>query len=441
MGLRTKLSALFFLQFAVWGCYLVSLGQFLGGIGLGRYIPWFYAVGGFAALFMPTVVGVLVDRYVQGQKMLSLCHFAGAVWMTAFFVYSTMTEVAPMVSLVLFSLSVFAYIPTVALCNTIALRLLRERNISPSEAFPRIRMWGTVGFVVAMWVVNSVWVVPGDGVGITFSDTDPHAMQRMQYTSMQLAASAVTEFVLAFFALTLPRVACCKEGAQFKETILMPLKLFSDRRLASLFIFSMFIGVALQINNGYVAPYLTHFRGMPEFASSFGANNATLLSSLSQISEALWMLPVGAVLARLGVKTTIFTAIVAWVVNFACFALGDTGSGLWLIVTAMIVYGVAFDFFNVAGAIYIDRVAPHGAKAAAQGVQMMMTKGVGSSLGMLGAGAVVNHFCSWTMDGTTRYLMGDWSAVWTIFAAYCALVALSFIMGYHGVAASCRPSK
>ena len=193
--------------------------------------------------------------------------------------------------------------------------------------------------------------------------------------------------------------------------------------------FSMLIGVALQINNGYVAPFLTHFRGMPEFAATFGASNATLLSSLSQISEALWILPVGCVLARVGIKRTVSIAMFAWVVNFALFAMGDTGRGVWLIIGAMLVYGVAFDFFNVAGALFIDRQAPASDRNAAQGLLLMMTKGVGASVGMITAGAVVNRFCSWEMTAEGhRYFMGDWSTVWWIFTGYCLLVAVAFML-------------
>lgn len=429
--MKNRLSVLFFLQFAVWGTYLVSLGQYLGAAGMGSHIQWFYAVGGFAALFMPALAGAVADRYVSPQRLLALCHLIAATAMLGAFAYGLASAPTPdfAVMLTLFTLSVAFYIPTLSLANSASFALLAREKIDTVKAFPRIRVWGTVGFVVMMWVVNSVWIVPGEGIGITFSDTHPHAMQRMQYTVMQLGACGVVGLLTFVYALTLPSVASA--GRRSPGGVFGSLRLLADRRLLPFFLFSMLIGVALQINNGYVAPYLTHFRGLPEYASTFGANNATMLSSLSQISEALWILPVGFILARAGIKLTVLTAMLAWVVNFLCFALGDTGSGLWLIVTAMIVYGVAFNFFNVAGALFVDRTAPEGRKSAAQGLLMMMTKGVGASAGMLAAGAVVNHFCRWTVVDGQRYLTGDWTSVWLVFTAYCLVTAICFALFFR----------
>ena len=433
MGIKTRLSILTFLQFAVWGCYLVSLGQYLGAAGLGVRIQWFYAAGGFVALFVPALMGAVADRFIPAQRLLGACHGMAAVMMllTWYYGYTHATpEFATLFTL--FVISELFFIPTVALCNSVSFALLKKHGINPVDAFPRIRVWGTVGFVVAMWTVNSLWI-DGGSIGFTLSESSPHAMQRFQYTVMQLFAAGVVGVVAAVYASMLPAVDVCRLDSVSRDWRTWPvigsLRLLGDMRLLPFFLFSMLIGVALQINNGYVAPFLTHFRGMPEYAATFGANNATLLSSLSQISEALWILPVGCVLARVGIKRTVALAILAWVANFAFFAMGDTGRGLWLIVAAMLVYGVAFNFFNVAGALFIDRQAPASDKNAAQGLLMMMTKGVGASVGMIVAGAVVNRFCHWEMsDDGHRYFMGDWSAAWWIFAGYCALVLVAFLL-------------
>ena len=436
MGIKTRLSILTFLQFAVWGCYLVSLGQYLGAAGLGSGIPWFYAAGGFAALFAPALMGAVADRFVPAQRLLGLCHAVAAVMMMLTWHYGY-THPHPRFAVIftLFALSELFFIPTVALCNSVSFALLKSRGLDPVRAFPLIRVWGTVGFVAAMWTVNSIWT-DGSAVGFTLSESSPHAMQRFQYTVMQLFAAGVTGVVTAVYAACLPEVTVCRRNTISGDWRTWPvvgsLRLLGDARLLPFFLFSMLIGVALQINNGYVAPFLTHFRGMPEFAGTFGASNATLLSSLSQISEALWILPVGCVLARAGVKRTVAMAIFAWVANFALFAMGDTGRGIWLIVGAMLVYGVAFDFFNVAGALFIDRQAPASDRSAAQGLLMMMTKGVGASVGMIVAGWVVNRFCRWEIaaDGQ-RYFMGDWSTVWWIFAGYCMLVLVAFVVCFR----------
>lgn len=427
--MKTRLSILFFLQFAVWGSYLVSLGQFLGSAGLGADIQWFYAAGGFVALFMPALAGTVADRYIAPQKVLGGCHLLAAMFMLAAWAYGYYSEkiqFAPLFTL--YTVSAAFYLPTIALANSVTFASLKLKDYQPVKAFPSIRIWGTIGFVVLMWVVNSVWVSPGEGVGITLSENSPHAMQRMQYTVWQLFMSAMMGFVTAIYTLTLPRLQTTGKKSARKFALFSSVRLLADRKLLPFFIFSVLIGVALQINNGYTTPFLTHFRGMAEYAGTFGASNATMLSSLSQISEALWILPVGMILAKVGVKKTILIAVLAWVVNFVCFALGNTGSGLWLIVIAMIIYGVAFNFFNVAGALYLDKEAPEADKSAAQGLLMMMTKGIGASVGMIAAGAVVNTFCSWEMVDGHRYFMGNWNTVWLIFAAYAAVIAFLFVV-------------
>lgn len=449
MGIKFRLSLLTFLQFAVWGSYLVSLGQYLGSAGLGRDIQWFYAVGGFVALFMPALMGAVADRYVQAQKLLGSCHLVAAAFMMAAWAYGAFSghvEFGPL--FLFFSLSVAFYIPTIALCNSVSFATLKKRGMEPLKTFPSIRIWGTIGFVAMMWLVNSMWIAHGS-FGFTLDEHHPNAMLRMQYTVAQLGASAVVGFITALYSFTLPAVAARRPvGGAIgngltgwrKWPVIGSFRLLGYKRLLPFFLFSMFLGVALQINNGYVTPYLTHFRGLEMYADTFGAANATLLSSLSQISEACWILPVGCVLARVGIKKTILAAMAAWVVNFLCFALGNTGSGMWLIVTAMLVYGIGFDFFNIAGALFVDTQAPSTDKSAAQGLWMMMTKGIGSSLGMIGAGAVVNAFCHWEEIDGHRYFMGSWTSVWLIFSAYCLLVFFAFMFFFKAPSASSRNS-
>lgn len=450
MGIRFRLSLLTFLQFAVWGSYLVSLGQYLGSAGLGREIQWFYAVGGFAALFMPALMGAVADRYIQAQKLLGTCHLVAAAFMLAAWGYGSFADKVEFWHLfILFSLSVAFYIPTLALCNSVSFATLKKGGREPVKAFPSIRIWGTIGFVAMMWVVNSMWVADGS-FGFTLDNQNLHAMSRMQYTVAQLGASALVGFITALYAFTLPAVEARRHAAGPAGNgwsgwrtwpVIGSFRLLGYKPLLPFFLFSMFLGVALQINNGYVTPYLTHFRGLQSFSGTFGAANATLLSSLSQISEALWILPVGCILVRVGIKKTILAAMAAWVVNFLCFALGDTGSGMWLIVTAMLVYGIGFDFFHVAGALFVDRQAPPTDKSAAQGLWMMMTKGIGSSLGMIAAGAVVNTFCHWEEIDSNRYFMGSWTSVWFVFCAYCLVVFFAFLFFFKTPSSSSTPNN
>lgn len=437
MSVRLRLSVMFFLQFAVWGCYMVSLGQYLGNAGLGRYIQWFYAVAGFAALFMPALAGAYADRRVEAQRLNGLCHIVAAAFMLAVWGYGLSTDRPDFtVIFTLFTLSAAAFSPTVSLTNTVCFAAMRANALDSVRVFPAIRVWGTVGFVAMMWVVNSVWI-DGGAAGVTLDPASPHAMSRMQYTVWQLFAASMAGFAAGLYSLTLPRVRPSRSaGSRLRGWRSLPvlgmLRLFADRQLAPLFILALFIGVALQINNGYVTPFLTHFRGDPAFATSFGAANATLLSSLAQISEALWVLPLGCFMARCGIKATLAASIAAWAVNFFCFALGDTGSGLWLIVAAMVAYGVAFDFYNVAGAIYVDDNAAPADRAAAQGLLVTVNRGIASGIGMLVAGWFVNSMCEWTAVGSQRYLTGNWAAVWTVFGLYVLAVLLFFLVKFPG---------
>lgn len=426
-----RLSSLYFLQFGIWGCYLVSMGQFLGGAGLGDMIPWFYAMAGFAALVMPLLAGYIADRHTGPVRLLAVCHALSATAMAGLFAYA-LGHPRPdgAATLALFGAATAFYTPTMPLCNATALAALRRSGADTTKLFPRTRLWGTVGFVAMMWMVNTVWIVPGEGIGICFGGDSTHAMDRMQYTCWQLGAAAILGFVTAAYALLMPhqRPAATYDSPISLRTML---KILRKGNLGMFFLFAMLIGVAQQINNGYATPYITHYRALEGFVGTFGADNATLLMSLSQISEVLWMLCVGAVMARAGVKVTMLMAMTAWSLNFLCFALGDPGSGLWVLAGGMIVYGVAFDFNTVAASLFVEREVPEGSKATAQCLLVMMGRGVGASAGMFAAGAVVNCFCRWTVAPGGRYLMGDWLPVWLIFAAYCAVVAVAFAVFFR----------
>lgn len=434
--MNRRLSLLFFLQFGIWGCYLASLGQYLGSAGLGPLIPWFYAIGGFSALFMPPAAGYVADRHTGPVRLLGACHLLSALAMAATFGYA-LSASAPHggILLALFAAATIFYTPTLPLCNASALAVLRSQGADVVKVFPRVRMWGTVGFVAAMWLVNTVWIAPGAGAGLTLDGASPHAMERMQYTCWQLGASALLGLAAAAWTLALPAVRPRRDVAAPVDFRVMA-RLLRRGPLGTFFIFAMLIGVAQQVNNGYATPFITHFRAVADYVATFGANNATLLTSLSQISEALWMLCVGAVLARVGLKITMFTAMAAWALNFLCFALGNPGSGVWLLAGGMIVYGIAFDFNTIAASIFVEREVAEGSKTSAQCLLTMMSRGVGSSLGMLAAGAVVNSFCSWHSEDGARYLTGDWASVWLIFAGYCAVVALAFAVFFRS-----RPVK
>ncbi len=427
---KIRLSFLSFMQFAVWGSYLICLGQFLGSAGLGSEISWFYAVGGFVSIFMPAIMGIIADRWIHAQRLLGICHLIAAAFMFAAWSYAQAhptLEFTPFFTL--FTCSVAFYMPTIALSNSVSFSILKNRNYDTVKDFPPIRVLGTVGFIVAMWFVNCFYYNNGE-FGFTISDTNPNSGFRFQYTDMQLLVSAILGVILGIYSFMLPDIPNAGKKDADKGVLsilgLDAFKLFKDRRMMIFFIFSMLLGVALQITNGYATPFISSFKANPEFANTFGANNATLLTSISQISEALCILLIPFFLKRFGIKRVITIAMIAWVLRFGFFGIGNPGSGLWMLILSMIVYGVAFDFFNVSGALFVEQETNNNIKASAQGLFMLMTNGLGASFGMIVAGIVVNKFITpTTVDGNV-YMVGDWSAPWLIFSAYALVVAILF---------------
>ncbi|MCM1005750.1 MAG: MFS transporter [Prevotella sp.] len=432
-GIKLKLAIMNFLEFAVWGSYLTCLGNYLGSHGLGLDIALFYTVQGIVSIFMPAIMGVIADKYVQPQKLLGYCHFLAAVFMLGAWHYGmTHPTLDFWPFFTLYTLSVAFFMPTIALANTVAFSSLKKAGLDTVKDFPPIRVLGTIGFIAAMWFVNCFYVADGS-VGFSLSNPlgigqdDP----RFQYTVNQLLTCSVFGLLLFLYCMTLPKCAIAGKEQPSKGIVsilgLDAFKLFKRKKMAIFFIFSMLLGVSLQITNGYANPFITSFKAIPEYMNSFGANNATLLTSLSQMSEALCILLIPFCLRRFGIKRVMMIAMVAWVFRFGCFGVGNPGSGVWLFIISMLVYGVAFDFFNVSGALFVEKETDPKIQASAQGLFMLMTNGIGATFGTLAAGAVVNSYCTWSPT-TPSYLLGDWETVWLIFASYALVVFVLFTM-------------
>jgi nucleoside transporter len=321
--------------------------------------------------------------------------------------------------------------PTIALSNTVAFSILKRNGMDTVKDFPPIRVLGTVGFIAAMWFVNCFYTADGS-FGFAFSNPCPGAADpRWQYGANQLLMCGLLSFLLFIYCFTLPACPIAANKSSEKKGIVSILgldafKLFKTKKMALFFIFSMLLGVSLQITNGYATTFITHFQGVAEYANSFAAKNATLLTSLSQISEALCILLIPFFLKRYGIKSVMLMAMMAWVFRFGLFGVGNPGSGVWMFILSMIVYGVAFDFFNVSGALFVEQETDDSIKASAQGLFMLMTNGIGATFGTLAAGKIVNIFCHSEKVGSAFYMVGNWSAAWLIFAAYALLVFVLF---------------
>ena len=429
-----------FLEFAVWGAYLTCMGNYLGAAGLGDKISWFYAIQGIVSIFMPTLMGIVADKYMQPQRVLGLCHLLAGGFMIGCWwmgkeagVGQELTDKATFIAL--YTLSVAFYMPTIALANTTAFTILKNNGLDTVKDFPPIRVVGTIGFIVTMWFVNcAVWLVESSSWdGITFTLTFAENPHKFQYTYMQFFVSGLLSIILFLYSFTLPECKLTKKDQKVSlaESFgLNAFKLFKTRKMALFFIFSALLGMCLQVTNGYAGPFITSFKGSADalVASSFAANNATLLTSISQISEAFCILLIPFFLKRYGIKVVMLMSMFAWVFRFGFFGIGNPAMpGVILFILSCIVYGVAFDFFNVSGGIFVDQECEPSVKASAQGLFMMMTNGVGATIGTLAAGEIVNHYCQWN----NGFLQGDWTTCWFIFSAFALVVGVSFALVFH----------
>lgn len=409
--LKFRLTVMNFLEFAVWGAYLTSLGNYLGSHGLGQHIGWFYVVQGLVSLFMPGLIGMLADRWVQAQRLLGICHLLAGGFMTWAAAYALQAgdavQMTPLFTL--YTLSVAFYMPTLALSNSVAFTGLTRHGLDTIKDFPPIRIFGTIGFICTMLAVNF----------LGFQST-PH----------QMLLSGCISLLLCFYAFTLPTCPT-NQGTQKKslsESLgLNAFSLFKERRMAIFFIFSMLLGICLQITNGYANPFISSFADIPIYADTFGAKNANALISLSQASETCCILLIPFFMKRFGIKRVMMIAMLAWVFRFGLFGLGDPGSGVWMFILSMIVYGVAFDFFNVSGALFVDQNTNAEMRSSAQGLFMIMTNGLGASIGTWTAQQIVNHYVYEAAAGSD--VIEGWRTCWFIFAAYalCVLVLFTFV--------------
>lgn len=404
MMLKIRLALMNFLEFAVWGAYLTSMGTYLVNHGMAQHIGIFYAMQGIVSIFMPAIMGIVADRWIPAQRLLGFCHLIAGLFMGAMVYYANTAggDIAFGTLFSLYSISVAFYMPTLALANSVAYNALTKAGLDTVKDFPAIRVFGTVGFICTMWLVD---------------------LMGFQANEFQFATSGLIGILLFLYTFSLP--ACPVSSSNEKQSIsealgLKAFALFKQKRMAIFFIFSMLLGVSLQITNGFANPFITSFGSIPEYADTFGVQHANMLISLSQMSETVCILLIPFFMKRFGIKNVMLIAMFAWVLRFGLFGAGNPGSGVWMFILSMIVYGVAFDFFNISGSLFVDKSTDSEIRSSAQGLFMLMTNGIGATIGTLGAQQVVNHF---TVDGVT-----EWQSCWYIFAAYALVVGIAFAL-------------
>ena len=404
MMLKIRLALMNFLEFAVWGAYLTSMGTYLVNHDMAQHIGIFYAMQGIVSIFMPAIMGIVADRWIPAQRLLGFCHLIAGLFMGAMVYYANTAggEIAFGTLFTLYSISVAFYMPTLALSNSVAYNALTKAGLDTVKDFPAIRVFGTVGFICTMWLVD---------------------LMGFQANEFQFATSGVIGILLFLYTFSLP--ACPVSSSNEKQSIsealgLKAFALFKQKRMAIFFIFSMLLGVSLQITNGFANPFITSFGSIPEYADTFGVQHANMLISLSQMSETVCILLIPFFMKRFGIKNVMLIAMFAWVLRFGLFGAGNPGSGVWMFILSMIVYGVAFDFFNISGSLIVDKSTDSEIRSSAQGLFMLMTNGIGATIGTLGAQQVVNYY---TIDGVT-----EWQSCWYIFAAYALVVGIAFAL-------------
>lgn len=398
MSIKLRLTVLNFLQFFLWGSWLISFGGYLI-VQLqfsGAQVGAIYATMGIASLFMPGLLGIIADRWINAERVLGMCHIMGSLLL---FWASQVTDADTMYWIML--LNSMVYMPTISLANSVSYNVLVQNRLDVVKDFPPIRVWGTVGFILAMWLVD---------------------LLNWGLSPMQLYIGSLAAMMMGLYSFTMPH---CKPSKAVKSKSLISslgleaIILFKQRKMATFFIFAMLLGGALQITNTFGNTFLRDFAGNPEYQDSFGVKYPNILLSISQISETLFILAIPFFLRKFGIKKVMLMSMLAWVLRFALFGVGDPGSGLYLLVLSMIIYGMAFDFFNISGSLFVENEADTKIRASAQGLFMIMTNGFGASVGGFISGIVVDHYTS--TDG-----IRDWNTIWMVFAAYALVVAILF---------------
>jgi NHS family xanthosine MFS transporter len=397
MTIKFRLTIMNFIEFFIWGSWLISLGSYMFNVlhASGSLIGATYGTMGIASLFMPALMGIIADRWVNAEKVLGACHIIGAALL---FWASRVNDPDTMYLVML--LNAMFFMPTIALNNTVSYIILENRGYNIVRDFPPIRVWGTVGFIAAVWVV--------DLCGWALSPT-------------QFLLSAVASLCMGLYSFSMP--ACkpakvAKSASWISSFGLDAFVLFKKRRMAIFFFFAMLLGAALQITNAFGKPFLDDFGSIAAYKGSFGVKHSNILISISQISETLFILTIPFFLRRFGIKNVMLMSMFAWVFRFGLFAIGDPGNGLYLLILSMIIYGMAFDFFNISGSLFVEKEADLKIRASAQGLFMVMTNGIGAFLGGMVSGWVVDYF---TTNGVK-----DWRSIWFSFAAYALLLGIVF---------------
>lgn len=389
-----------FLQFFVWGAWLLTIGTYCFNTKhwSGAQFGAIFSTLALSSLFMPALTGIIADKWMNAERLYGILHI----------IYGIILFYVPKVNdpdtlyYVVFAAMV-CYMPTISLSNSIAYTILKNNQYDVVKVFPPIRVWGTIGFIVATWVTN-----------LTGSKANAN----------QFLIAGIAAIVLGIYSFSLPKCppqkSISKDASVMEQFGLSAFKLFSNYKTALFFVFSMFLGAALQLTNMYGDSFLDDFGKIPQYADSFVVKYSTIIISISQISETVFILAIPFFLKRYGIKKVMLISMLAWVLRFGLFAYGDPEGGLWMIILSCIVYGMAFDFFNISGSLFVETTTDSSIRSSAQGLFMMMTNGVGAFLGSKISGFVIDKYF------TPASNVKDWHGIWLSFSIYALVIAVLF---------------
>jgi MFS transporter, NHS family, xanthosine permease len=406
MNTKNRLTLLSFFQFFVWGAWLITIATYFFGNGMGTGVQFgaIFSTLALSSLFMPALTGILADKWINAERLYGVLHIAyGAILL-----YVPQVKDADTLYYVIFA-AMICYMPTISLSNAVSYTILKREGYDVVKVFPPIRVWGTIGFIVAMWTTN-----------LTGSKGNAN----------QFYIAAFAAIALGIYSFTLPKCppqrSIAKDASVMEQMGLSAFKLFAKYKMALFFLFSMFLGAALQLTNMYGDTFLDDFKKVPAYGpESFVVKYSTIILSISQISETVFILAIPFFLKRFGIKKVMLFSMLAWVLRFGLFAYGNPADGLWMIILSCIVYGMAFDFFNISGSLFVETTTDASIRSSAQGLFMMITNGVGAFLGSKISGFVIDKY--FTVNGGDR----DWHNIWLSFAAYALVVAILFAIFFR----------
>lgn len=403
MNITTRLKIMSFMQYFIWGSWLVTLGAYMINTlhFTGSDVGMVYSSKGLAAIVMPSLVGIIADKWLRADRAYVICHLVCAVALC----YAAQVNKPGLMFWVML-VNAMAFMPTIALSNTISYACLEQAGLDRMSHFPRVRVYGTVGFIAAMWAIS---------------------LMGAELSNVQLYMAAAASLLLALYALTLPAIPVVKGKASLSLAEKLGLKafiLFKQPRMAVFFLFAMLLGAVLQITNTFGSPFLHDFARNPAYADSFIVKYPSILLSVSQISEVFFILTIPYFLGRFGIKTVMLMSMVAWMLRFGLFAFGDPSvTGFALLMLSMIVYGCAFDFFNISGSVFVEQEVSADIRASAQGLFMTTVNGIGAWFGSVLSGMAVDYF---SVDGVK-----EWQTIWLVFAAYALALAVVFYFSFN----------